>query len=171
MYTCVSSFQKSFENYSLRTFNKNVFQLNFDDSYTRILLNARECKRTEHCWPTTRNTAVTCCVHLQLQINRELTIRQGLALRRQTWQRVGWIEYFVFHANFDRYERAHTYTAARKSLAGTLRPRTNCCCSVGLLNSHSRDSTLRRQKNIVQVLVNLVLKGGLGLFVSKCVTF
>ena len=39
---------------------------------------------------------------------RELTIRQGLAPRRQTWQRVDWIVYFVFRANFDRYERAHT---------------------------------------------------------------
>ena len=47
---------------------------------------------------------------------RELTIRQGLAPRRQTWQRVDWIEYFVFRANFDRYERAHT---VRTSLAGT----------------------------------------------------
>ena len=57
--------------------------------------------------------------------SRELTIRQGLAPRRQTWQRVDWIEYFVFRANFDRYERAH---AVRSSLAGTSRPHTNCCC-------------------------------------------
>ena len=56
---------------------------------------------------------------------REPTIRQGLAPRRQTWQRVDWIDYFVFRANFDRYERAHT---VRTSLAGTSRPRTNCCC-------------------------------------------
>ena len=56
--------------------------------------------------------------------NRELTIRQGLAPRRQTWQRIDWIEYFVFRANFDRYERAHT---VRTSLAGTSRPHTNCC--------------------------------------------
>ena len=66
--------------------------------------------------------------------NRELTIRQGLAPRRWTSQRVDWIEYFIFRANFDRYERAHTL---RTSLAGTSRPRTNCCCSVGSLNSHS----------------------------------
>ena len=56
---------------------------------------------------------------------REFTIRQGLAPRRQTWQRVDWIEYFVFRANFDRYERART---VRTSLAGTSRPHTNCCC-------------------------------------------
>ena len=39
--------------------------------------------------------------------NREFTIRQGIAPRRQTWQRVDWIEYFVFRTNFDCYERAH----------------------------------------------------------------
>ena len=67
-----------------------------------------------------------CCIQLTLDAYfiRELTIREGLAPRRQTWQRVDWIEYFVFRANFDRFERAHT---VRTSLAGTSRPHTNCC--------------------------------------------
>ena len=42
-----------------------------------------------------------------LGVNRELTIRQGFVPWRQSWQWVDWIEYFVFRANFDRYERAN----------------------------------------------------------------
>ena len=60
-------------------------------------------------------------INLSDNINREITIRQG-AVRRQTGQWVDWIEYFVFRANFDRYERAHT---VRTSLARTARPHTN----------------------------------------------
>ena len=82
----------------------------------------------------TKVSKFTLGVHLTLgdfvaSVNRDLTVRRGLAPRRQTWQWVDCIEYFVFRANFDRYgtnartqfgrlwreHHDHTQTAVTKS--------------------------------------------------------
>ena len=67
----------------------------------------------------------------------------------------GWIEYFVFRANFYRYERAHT---VRRSLAATTRPAKHCCCSYlnhtnAFLKTHRFHLMKTEQKICIQTSV------------------